>query len=387
MRKLSSKSNSVVQASYVGFPGELTIDPDTLVVSVHDGLTAGGIVVNPTQPNQTLDTTSDVQFASANITGNLYVAGNVNFSGNIVQISGNSGQFFGDAYGIGAIYIGIPSGYAVVANPVLQSAANVNDYVQNQFQNLSSGTTASTDWVATANNGSDLTNYIDMGIAGGAWDGTQSNSLGTALKPNDGYLYVQGGTGGGNLIIGTTSVGKTLKVVSGGPTSSNIVAQFNAVNTISSTTTTGAVVVTGGLGVSGNVTAGNSFVTNSTANVLNIKEVKEAFNTKTGATGTVIHDCSTGHIFYHSSIAANFTANLTNLNLDTNYATTVTLVLIQGATAYIPNALQIGGVSQTINWQGGSAPAGNANKNDVVAFSILNNAGTYKVLGQLVSFG
>lgn len=136
-------------------------------------------------------------------------------------------------------------------------------------------------------------------------------------------------------------------------------------------------------------TAGGISVVPSTvtADILNIKEVREVFTTKTGATGVVEHDCSTGHIFYHTSIAANFTANLTNLNLSAGSATTITLVLIQGASAYIPNALQIGGAAQTINWQGGSAPSGNANKNDVVAFSILNNAGTYKVLGQLVSFG
>lgn len=124
-----------------------------------------------------------------------------------------------------------------------------------------------------------------------------------------------------------------------------------------------------------------------TADILNIKEVKEVFNTKTNATGVVAHDCSTGHIFYHSSISASFTANLTNLNLSAGSATTVTLVLIQGATAYIPSAIQIGGVGQTLNWQGGAAPSGNANKKDVVAFSILNNSGTYIVLGQLVSFG
>jgi hypothetical protein len=62
-------------------------------------------------------------------------------------------------------------------------------------------------------------------------------------------------------------------------------------------------------------------------------------------------------------------------------------VISQGGTAYIPNALQIAGVAQTINWQGGSAPSGNANKKDIVSFSILNSAGTYIVLGQLVSFG
>lgn len=117
------------------------------------------------------------------------------------------------------------------------------------------------------------------------------------------------------------------------------------------------------------------------------QKVQETFTSLTGATGTVVHNCSLGHIFSHSSISASFTCNLTNLNLSSGSATAITLVLAQGANAYIASALQIDGVSQTINWQGGSQPAGNANKKDVQSFSILNSSGTYTVMGQLVSFG
>jgi hypothetical protein len=63
-------------------------------------------------------------------------------------------------------------------------------------------------------------------------------------------------------------------------------------------------------------------------------------------------------------------------------------MLNQGATAYIPSALQIGGVAQTIKWQGGSAPTGNANKLDAVAFTIFRTAASaYTITGQLVSYG
>jgi len=114
----------------------------------------------------------------------------------------------------------------------------------------------------------------------------------------------------------------------------------------------------------------------------------DGFEAKSTATGVVTHDCATNKVFVHSSISANFTANLTNLNLAAGTATNITLVLNQDATAYICNALQIGGVAQTINWQGSSsAPTGNSSKKDVMSFSILNVAGTYTILGQLVSFG
>jgi len=128
-------------------------------------------------------------------------------------------------------------------------------------------------------------------------------------------------------------------------------------------------------------------VTTSVTNGLVIEDgVKERYSSLTGATGVVAHDCDNGHIFYHTSISTNFTANFTNLSLSDNYSTNLTLILNQGATAYIPSALQIAGSAQTINWQGGSAPTGTANGVDTVSFTILRVSGTYVVLGQLVDF-
>jgi len=115
--------------------------------------------------------------------------------------------------------------------------------------------------------------------------------------------------------------------------------------------------------------------------------IHENFETKSAATGVVTHDCSTGHIFFHSGSTSNFTANFTNLNLATAFATNLTLLVTQSATAYIPSAVQIEGSAQTLMWQGGSAPSGTSNGQDVISFSILNNSGSYVVLGQLVGFG
>lgn len=121
---------------------------------------------------------------------------------------------------------------------------------------------------------------------------------------------------------------------------------------------------------------------------LTTKKVEEDFQSLTGATGTVAHDCSQSHIFYHSSISADFTANFTNLDLESGRGTTVTLVLSQGVTPYIANAVEIAGSAQSILWQGSAtAPSGNASKTDIISFSILNDAGTYSIYGQLTSFG
>lgn len=126
----------------------------------------------------------------------------------------------------------------------------------------------------------------------------------------------------------------------------------------------------------------------SNTDILNTKQIFETSSGITGATGVVTHDCINGHIFIHSSISANFTPNFTNATIAANNATSFTLVLNQGATAYVANAAQINGVAQTINWQGSTtAPGGNANKKDIISFSVVNNNGTWITLGQLTSFG
>jgi hypothetical protein len=148
-------------------------------------------------------------------------------------------------------------------------------------------------------------------------------------------------------------------------------------------------------GVSKRITAQNlassvinlAATTSITLNILKIDDgVHEKFQALADATGTVTHDCSLGHIFYHTSPDANWTANFTNLNLSSTYATTVNLVIAQGAIGYIPNAVQIAGSSQTIRWQGNVTPTPTTSRTDVVSFSILNNSGTYTVLGQLTGF-
>ena len=77
---------------------------------------------------------------------------------------------------------------------------------------------------------------------------------------------------------------------------------------------------------------------------------------------------------------------MTNLDLSSTYATAVTLIIVQGGTGYYPNALEIAGAVKTINWQGNTTPTPSTNRTDIVTFSIVNNAGTYSVFGQLTGF-
>ena len=115
--------------------------------------------------------------------------------------------------------------------------------------------------------------------------------------------------------------------------------------------------------------------------------VVESFATLTGATGTVVHDCNNGHIFLHTTPAANFTANFTNLDLLQEKATTLEIMIVQGNTAYMPTAVQIGGVAQTIIYKGNNAPTGTDNGHNRVFFHIFNDGGTYRVYGDHDTYG
>ena len=113
----------------------------------------------------------------------------------------------------------------------------------------------------------------------------------------------------------------------------------------------------------------------------------EKTNALTGATGVVTHNLNDGAVFDHTSLAADFTANFTNVPTTNSRTIGVALILSQGGTAYMPTAVQIDGVAQTILWQGGSAPSGTASGTDIVSFTLIRStAGAWKVIGSATSY-
>jgi hypothetical protein len=179
--------------------------------------------------------------ANTRIIANVYtttfdIYGNVSFPGNIITPTG--------------LYVG-PTLFTALPNTIAQFTANANAYAQINFENLSSGTDATADYIATANNGTDTTFFVDLGITNNNYDNASpTNSLGTAVFANDSYLYAQGNlatTTGGNLVIGTSTPNKSVKIFAGGINSADIIA------TVSNT----------GVAVTGNVSATN-FVGNGT---------------------------------------------------------------------------------------------------------------------------
>ena len=138
-----------------------------------------------------------------------------------------------------------------------------------------------------------------------------------------------------------------------------------------------------------NITSSTALTLSATSGVFlsGIRRTSEEVGLLTGATGTVVHDTALASVWYHTSIAANFTANFTNLPTTANRVFGLALMLVQGSTPYIPNVVLINGSSATINWEDTAAPTGNASKVDVVTFAITITGGAWTVIGSLSTYG
>jgi hypothetical protein len=146
-------------------------------------------------------------------------------------------------------------------NPIAIFTSNSTDYAQVVVQNLNSSTQSSTDVIAYANNGNDYNGWIDMGITSSGF----SDPSFTITGENDGYIFMSapyGTTGSGNLVLATDGTGTENKIVfaAGGLSTDNtqmeITPDVNVhieIPTPSTSASTGALTVVGGVGVQGDV--------------------------------------------------------------------------------------------------------------------------------------
>lgn len=126
---------------------------------------------------------------------------------NIANLIARGTAHFGEAYeGYDYPYAGV------------QVDANVNSYSQIISINHNPGTSASSDFVATNDIGTDSNNYIDLGIN----SSTYANADYAVSGANDGYLYINGG----NLAIGTQSPANVINFFTGG---TNVITNIRAV--------------------------------------------------------------------------------------------------------------------------------------------------------------
>ena len=121
-----------------------------------------------------------------------------------------------------------------------------------------------------------------------------------------------------------------------------------------------------------------------------IVEYRSSDDPFVGSTGTVT---DTRGVVYHtiddSAGAANWTANFSSTLLPTTAWSSKSLAIVcsQGSTnAWLPTAVQIGGVAQTIQWQGNIPPTGTVNGVDIISFTFIRRASDWLVLGSGTSY-
>lgn len=119
---------------------------------------------------------------------------------------------------------------------------------------------------------------------------------------------------------------------------------------------------------------------------LSVQEVQETVIAAVPTTPYTI-DWTLGAIHYLTTIPSNLTVNITNLPTTSNRNYVVSIYLVQGATPYYVNALNIAGTSNTIRWAGGSAPTATANRVEIQTFSLYYSGSAWTSLSQLSSFG
>ena len=320
-----SSGNAVITGGYFNNIANLT--------STGSIVSGGNLVANSGQ-NATNYTTGALVVpggGGVGITGDLWVQGPSTFAGNIVagniQLSGNinvtvggtfsnTGVFFGNAGGIGALYAGTPT-YTALPTTVLQMSANVNTYAQVNFQNINSGSSASTDFVLTADNGNDTDGYIDLGIN----SSTYNDPTFPGFYPNDGYLIHHTAIPSGNLVILSHEDGSAIKFHVGEYGDANVrVTITNSGLTVNTTTdstslSSGALIINGGLGVNGNIHAAainNTPIGNTTPSTGNFTNLSATTFVPTNfSTGNAV--ITGGYINDLANLTAT-TAQFTNLS-------------------------------------------------------------------------
>lgn len=348
-------------------------------------LTASSVTIS------TLANITSTTAATSTTTGALKVAGGIGVQGNV-----HAAKFFGDGAGVtGVLTAGTVT---TAAQPNITSTGTLtslavsyggliasNPISLTQTWNNSSVTFTGIKQNITDTNSATSSLLIDLQVGAtskfsvsktGNVTVTGVSSLGPVSN-----VKITGGSSGQYLQTDGSGVLSWATVSSGGtPGGSDTFVQFND-------------------GGSFGGTAGLTF--NKTSNLVTASSVKvnglstftssnEIIILKSGATGTVTHDFDTGVNFLHTSPAANFTANFTNVPVtDSNRSFIFTLAIVQGATPYMPTAVQVNGTPMTISWLNGSSPSGNANKVDLVTFALLytSSLGASTLLGQSSTYG
>jgi hypothetical protein len=141
---------------------------------------------------------------------------------------------------------------------LISAKGSINNYLQLNIQNRSGGNTASSDVVATADNGSETANFIDMGINSSGFTNTTYPIIGGS---NNAYIY----STGNDFVIGNASSGRNLRFFTGGYANANERMRIDGSGNIGIGTTSPATLLHVRTGTSGTSGLRLENLTNSSA--------------------------------------------------------------------------------------------------------------------------
>lgn len=180
---------ATVNAGTIGNTGANIVG--TIGTAAQPNITTVGNLTNLTVTGN-LSVVGNVAFPNISITTTAVVA-KLNSAGNI-HITGGNLTVSTDATAVAFVASG------GLTNSLLTASKSANSFVQSALTNRSSGSSASTDFIAYADSGNNTRGYIDMGIAS---SGFNDPAFGIT-KAGDGYMFVSAPTGtGGNLVLAT----------------------------------------------------------------------------------------------------------------------------------------------------------------------------------------
>lgn len=153
-----------------------------------------------------------------------------------------------------------------------------------------------------------------------------------------------------------------------------------SITTLNAITATGLATLNGGISTTGNVTVSGR---------LDVQEIREDVVDASITSGVLTADYNVSNIFWlPTAPTGNFTVNLTNAPTDNGKTFTITVVVTQGATGFIPNTFQIGGVTPSggtngIRWIFNQVPiaSNGAGRLDVFNFTLTRRASAWVVMG------
>lgn len=220
---------------------------------------------------------------------------------------------------------------------------------------------------------------LNIVVASGATTSSAANGAGLTFgSSGKSFTYEHSGarlvaTGAGLKLEGALDMGNSTAIGVDG--SSNPVSLGSTIvsSSLTSVGTLGSLAVTG---------------------ISKLAGIKETIEERVAAqSGTQSYDFSTASAFFHPGISGNITPSFLNVPEDEGSSFVANIIVDQGAVPYVvDNSVGIsdsgtGGTSYTVEWRDAGFPSGEANKVNIFTLTCMRVGSTWRVLGEMSSFG